>query len=137
MGTGLSIGGSIIWLIHLIQWELPQAVPPSNVDLILALSTKAGLAVIPELKDPGCIDMGNVGSDIAGASGAYFRDGILTRKYSPAIPLAAPNLSVYTQTLVNTTDWIGGPQTCRVGFTTKDVGPNTYLEIVSTWGYTP
>lgn len=132
--TGLSIRGALIWLIHLVEFN-HMDLTANNHGTQMALSTRQGLTVMPELNDDGVIALSEdrlIGTFAAGASRF---ESPSVQKFLPPIPIAAPALSVYVIARSNHADSIDELCPLRLGFTTAPLDSKTYMEIAEAWGW--
>jgi hypothetical protein len=135
LNTGLSIRGGLVWLIHLIEWEVFQAwVAATHERVFAALSTVPGLAAIPEFDDAGCISR-YVSDSYLNANGAAVFFQPIAFHYLPPIPLAAPLLTMYFQAETNSDLFDGEKCRCRIGYTTKPIDEGLYAEVAEVWSY--
>ena len=137
LGTGLSIRGALIWLVHLIEFDVPGMRDDSiNARLDVALSTKKGLGVMPRLDDDGCLA---VYSDLVlpSAAGQYHQlaAGALRQSFLPPIPLASPAIHLYAKSESNDPGLASDDIYARLGFTTVELTMAVYTEIAETWGW--
>lgn len=133
--TGLSVRGGLIWLIHQVEWMLPNhLLTQASVELEAAVCTVAGLAAMPQIHEKGVVAVDIEGCLLLTEGMTYFRhpvkDGFL-----PPVPLAAPNLSIYAKSGVDDANVRGEAVIARVGFTTAPLTNDVYAEIAETWGY--
>ena len=132
-GTGLSIRGTYIWLIHAIEW-LPMFNEPTSVQMLLSLSKLKGESTIPGVMDNGCIGEARTLSGVA-TSGAITQWVPFLQRFLPPIPFAAPNISLYGKTLTDSANWRGVAMRARLHYTTVPIDPDVYVEIAETWAF--
>jgi len=132
--TGLSVRGQLMWLCHLVEVWNPVRAFANPVICEMALSTRAGLAVFPEIGDPGLIFKESHAGHVITTGGQTTRDPHQLR-FLPPIPLAAPNLSMYAQMDADEAAYRGVLLTARMGYTTTPLDAGAYVEIAETWGW--
>lgn len=130
--TGLSIRGALLWLMHVVEFFLPQdSHSVINGSYELALSTKKGLTAVPNPLDDGVVAYHTSAIKEATNGGAYI-PLVERHDFLPPVPLAAPILYLYGDgTNAAYTGGIG----VRVGFTTEELDAATYTEVAETWGW--
>lgn len=132
--TGLSIRSTFLWLIHAIEW-LPAFNEPTSVLLQVALSKLKGESTIPNCVDAGCVAQAGTLSGVA-TEGAITQWVPYVQRFLPPMPYAAPNLSLYVKTSINSVNWRGKAVRCRLHYTTIPLDSAVYVEIAETWAFT-
>lgn len=133
--TGMTPFSNRPWgmVIHKLEFFSP------NIDrmeggngLVLCLSTRQELAVLPRL-----LDLGTIGEAYWAATGAAWstvNPHHSSADYLPPVVVCTPKLSVYGQTTVLQDAHIDG-SVCgvRIGFTTVEMTPTKWHEVNQTW----
>lgn len=145
VGTGLSIRGQLIWLIHWVEFWLDLSAIMSETTFVDAefwqvISTRKGLSVIPTLDDDGvvavCMHQVNVKAAAGTAENvANVNVQPIRQQFLPPVPLAAPNLSLYSVCADSVPVSVAAPSVARIGFTTAPLDAAAYTEIAETWGW--
>lgn len=136
VNTGLSIRGQLIWLIHLIEVTFPilDLHGGTNHQFGMALSTRAGLATMPNIGEGGLIARMTAAMKFT-TSGAQMSFTPLVLHYLPPIPLASPQISIYVNTNVDLAGYRAKTIHARLGFTTAPLDAAAYTEIAEVWGW--
>lgn len=132
--TGLSVRGQLMWLCHLIEAWNPIRAFANPVICEMALSTRVGLAVFPEIGDAGLVFKASHAGHVITTGGQTTRDPHQLQ-YLPPIPLAAPRLSIYAQMDADEAAYRGVLLAARMGYTTTPLDAGAYVEIAETWGW--
>lgn len=130
--TGISIRGKLAFLVHLIEWS-HWFDGATNV-IRMALSTRAGLTVLPNNTDDGVLGRCDRQITVT-TTGGHTEINPIQMNYLPPIPFAAPQLSLYTSTLTDVAQLRGDFNYMRFGFTTTPLTAAMYTEIAETWGW--
>ena len=121
------------WVVHKIEIEIANIsqVDASN-NILMALSTRQGLAAMPMLTDVGTIWKGGYMAtlDTNGKAGSPLP---MTTEYLPGILFATPEISLYLATAVQNTDLDGTPVGIRIGFLTVPMTQQRWNEVNQTW----
>jgi hypothetical protein len=130
--TGISIRGKLAFLVHLIEWS-HWFDGATNV-IHMALSTRQGLTVMPSNTDDGVLGRCDRQVTVT-TTGGHSEINPVQMHYLPPIPFAAPQLSLYTETLTDVANLRGDFNRVRLGFTTTPLTAAMYTEIAETWGW--
>lgn len=133
VNTGLSIRGALIWLMHLVEAHFEFV--PAAVTARAALSTRQGLVAMPVLGDDGLVALFELTVLFAGAAYAAPIIQPLVQHFLPPIPLATPQLSLYTATGADVAGMRGDKVDLRIGFTTAPLDGAAYVEVAEAWGW--
>ena len=131
--TGMSPRSSIAMLIHLIEFDW-KFVLEADAQLQMALSTRAGLATMPDPNDDGVLVSARymVGITTEGSINLMLP---VQRKYLPPIALASSKLVLYARMTADVAAAQGEGVFGRIGFTTAALDAKMYQEIAETWGW--
>lgn len=138
--TGLSVRGGFIMLIHMVAFKL-MGILDTGDRMQVALSTREGVLVPPQLDDDGCIArICRVSQSTAVGTVDAIEEGELVNRFLPPIPLAAPRLFLSEihgpdGSLVQSTPADERQVRVRIGFTTAPLTSAVYTEIAETWGW--
>jgi len=135
INTGLSLRGNFAWLIHEVEflWYLDSWAANSWFEA--CLTSRIGETVMPQLENPGVIDMHRMRCGLASTANDLL-DQSKVYHHLPPVPFAGPKLSLYLQAGITGVNWYAGRKLdCRIGFTTQDIDSKMYLELAETWGY--
>lgn len=132
LNTGLSIRGMLIWLIHLVEVHVPMA--EIDMEFQYCLSTRQGLASMPDLIDDGVISRGGLQTKLT-TSGLAILEKPHAMHYLPPIPIATPQVSLYVRAAPDDASARNKPCDMRIGFTTAPLDAAAYTEIAETWGW--
>ncbi len=130
--TGLSIRGALLWLIHVVEIYFPRE--GASNELQMAVSTRAGLAVMPLLGDTGVVVKAIHAVNLTVEGASQYTQPVQLR-YLPPIPIAAPQLSLYAKSAANIVGLRGDLLEARIGFTTAPLDAAAYTEIAEVWGW--
>ena len=132
--TGLSIRGALIWLVHLVEVAIHEFTANIN-NVTIAVCTRSGLTVMPDVHDNGVLTKVQARTSGVWASGLAQITNPIRNSYLPPVPLAAPQLSVYTQSSIDHADGRGKDASVRICFTTAPLDAQAYTEIAEAWGW--
>lgn len=133
--TGLSVRGNHAWLIHSINlWTHSPVFLPAAHAVYATVCTVKGMAQIPTPGDPGVVHYFAAGLQYVTEGMTYWKEPMEDR-FLPPIPLAAPNISLYVKTSLDTVSLRGIPIIARLHFTTVPMTPEIWTEIAETWAY--
>jgi len=132
--TNASASDKIAWRIHKIQWYTPiSASGSANADWQLCLSTRRGLATMPDIIDMGVLDKLQQNESAAATTGLIFSPK--TVDYLPPFVMAGSNISLYWQGSTNSAVWQNKVLFVRVGYTMVTIAGDVWQEIFQTWNF--
>lgn len=136
--TGLSVRAPLLWLVHKLEFDFDLATMMTTPDehvVQVALSTIAGLTVMPRIGDHGIIGIMDMvcGHGAVGNEGGFTMRSPETIDYLPPIPIAAPNLTIYVRAAPDVAALRSTYHEVRIGFTTAPIEKDAYAEISEVW----
>ena len=134
INTGLSVRGALVWLIHMVEIIYGGNLTTNFRGVDYAVCTRTGLAAMPQIGDHGVLFRGGLFMDML-TSGAGVREKPHRLSFSPPVPIASPQLSVYVQGVANHADGQNKRCDIRMGFTTVPLDSALYTEIAEVWGW--
>jgi hypothetical protein len=131
--TAMGPSMNIAWEIHSAEVFFPP-IAAVTAEIVVAVSTRRGLAAMPELNDKGLVALWRMSHLFSGSVGATQREP-QKQNWLPPMLLAAPNLSVYAQASVDTSWTDDAPIPVRIGFTMVTLDTPLYQELFQTWNF--
>ena len=135
--TGMSARGQYAWAIHVVEIDYQGLYVLDAVSnrWDWALSTRQGLATMPEIDETGCVMAQRRHNAIWTAVGNAEIDTPFVWKCLPPTLIATSKLSMYFQTAIDDAAHQSRNHEFRIGYTTVPLdSANMWLEIAETWG---